>query len=72
LGASATENLAKGVRGVGVYSKAADLYHAMHCSKVIMEVVQGDGSDGKLGAIPPVVGSCVGLDEMWDLSYVKH
>jgi hypothetical protein len=69
LAASATESLTKGVKGVGIYSKAADLHHAMHCSKIIMGFGQKSGKDG---AIAPVIGRCVGLDDMWDLSYGKN
>lgn len=66
LAASAAESLASGVKSVGIYSKAADLKHAMHCSKIIMGFGEKDGRDG---AIAPVIGRCVGLDEMWDVSY---
>lgn len=66
LAASAAESLTKGVKGVGIYSKAADLHHAMHCSKIIMGFGQ---KVGKAGAIAPVIGWCVGMDEVWNLSY---
>jgi hypothetical protein len=69
LAASAAESLTKGVKGVGIYSKAADLHHARHCSNVIMGFIQKPGKDG---AIAPVIGRCVGMDEMWDLSYLEH
>ncbi|RAO67434.1 uncharacterized protein BHQ10_003446 [Talaromyces amestolkiae] len=68
LAASAAESLTKGVKGVGIYAKAADLHHAMHCSKIIMGFGQKAGKDG---AIAPVIGRCVGMDEMWNLSYGK-
>ena len=69
LAASATEDLAKGVKGVGVYFKAAEFHHSVHCSKVIMDFGQ---EDRKFGAVPPIVGGCVGLDEIWDLSYGEN
>jgi hypothetical protein len=52
------ESLAKGVKGVGFYSKAADLHHAKHCSIIIMGFGQKAGKDG---AIAPVIDRCVGL-----------